>query len=198
MTDQHPDIFVKVQTFRDMLCIGDVSFGVLKIGDGAQSWIELPAGGLQMNSASRLALHFTHVQPFINGWYTGLATMTFDAYTVGQYRPFQVNARNSDAPTIAHFSPSSHPVGWGPALGLQQFIYSFSIQPSQDQWPVLTEESDEPVFASHVLDAHGVGWTKTVAGWVPTGDAYRGAEPIDWPELVGAAPGRGHGPLRLI
>jgi hypothetical protein len=190
-TDTH--LHVKVQVFRDMLCLGSVANGSLTLGEHATSWIYLPPGGLQLNSATLLQLNFAHVTPFVNGWYTGMVQLTVDNCLVGQWRPFQLNARNADAPTVAHFSPSAFQIGYSQTHGMEQFVYSLSIQPTNDTWPTLVEGDDEPAFGSHVLDSHGLSWTKLLNGWARTDAGWVGEESIAWHKLVDI-----NGPLRLI
>src|SRR6266436_7321815 len=129
MNPQPLQLDVVVQCYRDMVCMGEQD--VYQLRPGIPNRFQMRPGGVQMNSASLLLLHVDHLERFVDGWYTGMANLQFDHAIIGQWRPFQFNIYNDDAPSVVHFNPSAFLLGWWPSdeRKLDQCIYSFSIRP---------------------------------------------------------------------
>jgi hypothetical protein len=122
------ELDVVVQCYRDMVCMGEED--VYQVKTGTPNRLQMRPGGVQMNGASLLLLSLDHVERFIDGWYTGMANLTFDHAIIGNWRPFQFNIYNDDAPSVVHFKPSALFMGWQPQdTKLDQCIYSFAIRP---------------------------------------------------------------------
>ena len=122
-------VTVQVQAFRDMECLGEPCTMEINLARDWHFSLNLPAGGRQLNSATNLRLHVAGLEPFVDGWWTGMASFDVDAMNVGKWRQFQFNIHNSDAPSVVHFAPSPDLIGWGSELTMEQWIYSFSIKP---------------------------------------------------------------------
>jgi len=158
---------VAVKAYRDMVAFGDISFVQLASGAGSRNTIMLRAGGVQLNAAAAVKLRLDNVLPFIDGWWTGMAAMEIDAYTIGYSRQFQFNTRNSDTPSVVHFEPSALVIGWKPdTMSVDQCIYSFSIRPTFRDEIMLLGLGDEPEeLGATVRDRWGREFALTEAGW---------------------------------
>lgn len=133
---------VVVQCYRDMVCMGEQD--VYQVRPGSVNRLQMRPGGVQVNAASLLLLTLDHVERFIDGWYTGMASLTFDHALIGQWRPFQFNIYNDDAPSVVHFNPCAMLFGYWPVdqPKLDQCIYSFAIRPWKSQLGVSRETED--------------------------------------------------------
>lgn len=130
-------LHVSVQCYRDLVCMGEERTQEIQLR--TLNRIQLPPGGVQMNAASLLLLHIDHLERFIDGWYTGMAQLTFDHCIIGYWRPFQFNIYNDDAPSVVHFKPSALIFGYQePNIKIDQCIYSFAIRP----WKAPRETED--------------------------------------------------------
>ncbi len=182
MHDAPKRLFVSVQVYRDMVKLGDECTIALEVGAGSRNVAMPPAGGLQFNSAAWMRVRLDNVMPFVDGWFTGITSFEMDAYLIGHWRQFQFNARNDDCPSVVHYEPSIHLVGFQPVTGIDQYVYSVSIKPTfpQDS-AILTTEQQEPAIGGRVTDRWGRSFTRVEAGWVNSW-YYQDAQP--WTRLL--------------
>lgn len=180
------ELFVEVQMYRDMVKLGDSGTGCISVGPGSKNVIIPPAGGLQLNAATMLKLRLNNVLPFVDGWYTGVASFVIDAWYIGHWHQFQFCARAADTASVVNFEPSSMLIGYQPVTGIEQYVYSFSIRPTFPQdTDILTMVSQEPAVGESATDRYGRLCTRRAEGWTS-----RGMLPTPWPDVVGA-----YGPL---
>jgi hypothetical protein len=126
------DLSVRLQVFMDAVSFGAPDVQRLMLKAGSNHAFQVPAGGQQPNSARLVRLRLENLQPFVDGWWTGIASLEIDMYHVGHWRQFMFNINNSDAPSVVHFAPTAF-VPYGPGdldpVTNEQHIFSFSIAP---------------------------------------------------------------------